>query len=382
MSATLVLRTLERLEHGRLEVSLPGGTRRAFGEAGVAASDLEVRSLRAFGRVLRSGDIGFAEGYLEGEWSTSNLPRLLTLLAANREPLERPMTGGLLGRLLHRLLDLTRANTRSGSRRNIAAHYDLGNDFYSLWLDRGMTYSSALFAGDPGLSLEDAQRAKLTRALERLAPGGEGRVLEIGCGWGSFAELAAGRGLRVTGLTLSKEQLAYARARLDGRATLLLRDYRDEHGRYDAVASIEMIEAVGERWWPAYFGKIAQVLPRGGRALVQSIVIRDDLFARYRRGSDFIRRYIFPGGMLPSPARIADEAERAGLDVAESFSFGRDYAHTLALWRQRFLARWPEARALGYDERFRRLWEFYLAYCEAGFTTGSTDVVQYVLVKR
>jgi len=382
MSATLVLRTLERLEHGRLEVSLPGGTRRAFGEAGVAASDLEVRSLRAFGRVLRSGDIGFAEGYLEGEWSTSNLPRLLTLLAANREPLERPMTGGLLGRLLHRLLDLTRANTRSGSRRNIAAHYDLGNDFYSLWLDRGMTYSSALFAGDPGRSLEDAQRAKLTRALERLAPGGEGRVLEIGCGWGSFAELAAGRGLRVTGLTLSKEQLAYARARLDGRATLLLRDYRDEHGRYDAVASIEMIEAVGERWWPAYFGKIAQVLPRGGRALVQSIVIRDDLFARYRRGSDFIRRYIFPGGMLPSPARIADEAERAGLDVAESFSFGRDYAHTLALWRQRFLARWPEARALGYDERFRRLWEFYLAYCEAGFTTGSTDVVQYVLVKR
>jgi cyclopropane-fatty-acyl-phospholipid synthase len=382
MSAPLVLRTLERLEHGRLDVSLPGGRRRAFGEAGPATADLEVRSLRAFGRVLRGGDIGFAEGYLEGEWTTSHLPRLLTLLAANREPLERPMRGGLLGRLLHRLLDLSRANTRAGSRRNIAAHYDLGNDFYALWLDRGMTYSSALFGGDPGRSLEQAQHAKLARALERLSPGGEGRVLEIGCGWGSFAELAAARGYRLTGLTLSRAQLAYARARLDGRARLELRDYRDERGRYDAVASIEMIEAVGERWWPAYFAKIAEVLPRGGRALVQAIVIRDELFERYRRGSDFIRRYVFPGGMLPSPGRIAAEAGRAGLEVADRFAFGRDYAHTLALWRQRFLARWPEASALGYDERFRRLWEFYLAYCEAGFTTGSTDVVQYVLEKR
>ena len=382
MSASLVLRTLERLQRGRLEVSLPGGRRHAFGEAHVPAVDLEVRSLGAFTRVLRAGDIGFAEGYLEGEWTTSHLPRLLTLLAANREPLEKPLYGGVLGRLLYRLLDLARANTRAGSRRNIAAHYDLGNEFYALWLDRGMTYSSALFAGDTGRSLEDAQHAKLARALERLAPGGEGRVLEIGCGWGSFAELAADRGLRVTGLTLSREQLAYARARLGARADLQLRDYRDERGRYDAVASIEMIEAVGERWWPAYFGKIAEVLPRRGRALVQAIVIDDALFARYRRGSDFIRRYVFPGGMLPSPARLAEQAGRAGLEVAESFSFGPDYARTLALWRSRFLARWPEARALGYDERFRRMWEFYLAYCEAGFTAGSTDVVQVVLEKR
>jgi len=382
MSAALVLRTLERLERGRLEVSLPGGRRHAFGETNAPAVDLEVRGLGAFTRVLRSGDIGFAEGYLEGEWTTSNLPRLLTLLAANREPLDKPIYGGVLGRLLHRLLDLARSNTRAGSRRNIAAHYDLGNDFYSLWLDRTMTYSSALFAGEPGRSLEDAQRAKLSRALDRLAPGGEGRILEIGCGWGSFAELAADRGYRLTGLTLSKAQLAYARARLDGRATLQLRDYRDEHGHYDAVVSIEMIEAVGERWWPAYFGKIAEALPRGGRALVQAIVIDDALFARYRRGSDFIRRYVFPGGMLPSPSRIAGEAARAGLEVADAFAFGKDYARTLALWRERFLARWPEARALGYEERFRRLWEFYLAYCEAGFAAGSTDVVQYVLQKR
>jgi cyclopropane-fatty-acyl-phospholipid synthase len=382
MSASLVLRTLERLERGRLEVALPGGARRAFGEPNGVPADLQVRNLNAFARVLRSGDIGFAEGYLEGDWTTSSLPRLLTLLAANRRALEGPLYGSFLGQLLQRLLHMTRANTRAGSRRNIAAHYDLGNDFYALWLDRGMTYSSALFAGDAGRTLEEAQRAKLARALQQLAPAPGARVLEIGCGWGSFAELAAGEGLQVTGLTLSRAQLEYARARLGGRADLQLSDYRDERGRYDAVASIEMIEAVGERWWPAYFAKVAEVLPSGGRALVQAIVIDDALFARYREGSDFIRRYIFPGGMLPSPSRVEMEAAAAGLSVRDAHRFGPDYARTLALWRQRFLARWPEARALGYDERFRRMWEFYLAYCEAGFNAGSTDVVQYTLVKR
>jgi cyclopropane-fatty-acyl-phospholipid synthase len=381
MSTAFVLRSLERIEQGRLELRLPGGARHAFGGAGAPAADLHVRSLRAFARVLRSGDIGFAEGYLAGEWSTSNLPRLLTLLAANRESLEKPLYGGFLGRLLHRLLDAMRANTRAGSRRNIAAHYDLGNDFYALWLDPTMTYSSALFEDDPGRSLAAAQRAKLARAFDALGVGAGARVLEIGCGWGSFAELAAARGARVTGLTLSREQLAYARARLGNRAEIALRDYRDQHGRYDAVASIEMIEAVGERWWPAYFARIAASLPRGGRALVQAIVIDDALFARYRRGSDFIRRHVFPGGLLPSPARIAEEAAHAGLELAGSLRFGADYARTLALWRARFLERWPEARALGYDERFQRLWDFYLAYCEAGFTTGSTDVAQYTLVK-
>ena len=382
MSAALLLRTLERLERGRLEVALPGGARRAFGEPHGAAADLQVRNLNAFARVLRSGDIGFAEGYLEGDWTTSHLPRLLTLLATNRSALEAPIYGSFLGRLLQRLLHAMRANTRAGSRRNIAAHYDLGNEFYALWLDPGMTYSSGLYAGDTGRSLEDAQRAKLGRALERLALDAGGRVLEIGCGWGSFAELAAAQGLRVTGLTLSRAQLEYARARLGERALIALRDYRDERGRYDAVASIEMIEAVGERWWPAYFAKIAEVLPRGGRALVQAIVIDEALFARYREGSDFIRRYVFPGGMLPSPARLEAHAAHAGLAVADAFRFGADYARTLSTWRSRFLARWPEARALGYDERFRRLWEFYLAYCEAGFTAGSTDVMQYLLVKQ
>ena len=381
MSAALVLRTLERLEHGHLEVALPGGERRAFG-GGAARADLQVRSRQAFSRILRAGDIGFAQGYLEGEWTTSDLPRLLTLLAANRGPLERPLYGSLLGRLAHRVLHALRANTRSGSRRNIAAHYDLGNEFYALWLDPTMTYSSALFEGDAGRSLEQAQRAKLSRALERLQLGGGARLLEIGCGWGSFAELAATRGHHVTGLTLSAAQLAYARARVGGAAAIELRDYRDERGRYDAVVSIEMIEAVGERWWPGYFARIAASLPAGGRALVQAIVIDDALFERYRAGSDFIQQYIFPGGMLPSPARLELEAGGAGLRVAEAHRFGADYARTLALWRARFLARWPEARALGYDERFRRLWEFYLAYCEAGFATRSTDVVHYVLEKR
>jgi cyclopropane-fatty-acyl-phospholipid synthase len=381
MSAHLVLRTLERLERGRLEVALPGGERRAFGE-GATRADLAVRHRSAFSRIVRAGDIGFAEGYLEGDWTTSDLPRLLTLLAANREPLERPLYGSVAGRLMHRLLHLVRANTRQGSRRNIAAHYDLGNDFYAMWLDPTMTYSSGLFEGDAARSLEQAQRAKLERALGRLdlAPGA--RVLEIGCGWGSFAELAAERGHHTTGLTLSRAQLDYARRRLGERAAIELRDYRDERGRYDAVVSIEMIEAVGERWWPAYFARIAESLPAGGRALVQAIVIDDALFERYRAGSDFIQKYIFPGGMLPSPARFESEAAAAGLRVAEAHRFGTDYARTLALWRGRFLARWEEARALGYDERFRRLWEFYLAYCEAGFTSGSTDVIQYLLVKR
>jgi len=336
---------------------------------------------------VRSGDIGFAEGFINREWTTSGLPRLLTLLAANRAALERPMAGGTLGRLLHRALHALRANTRRGSRRNIAAHYDLGNDFYALWLDPGMTYSAGLYRGDATRTLEHAQRAKHERALARLALPAGAHLLEIGCGWGAFAELAAGRGLRVSGITLSGAQLAWARERLaraglSRHARLELRDYRDLRARYDGVASIEMFEAVGERWWPAYFERIAACLPRDGRAVVQTIVIDDALFERYRRGSDFIRQFIFPGGMLASDARFRELARGAGLAVAEAFRFGGDYALTLAAWRDRFRAGLREVRALGFGERFARTWEFYLAYCEAGFVTGSTDVVQYLLVRQ
>jgi len=384
-AARAVLRTLEGLAQGRLHVALPDGAVLDFGPGGTAA-EIDVRDWRAFGRILYAGDIGFAEGWLEGDWASPDLPGLLTLLARNRTALDGALYGSRLGRTAHRLMHALHANTRRGSRRNIAAHYDLGNDFYALWLDPGMTYSSALFEGDATRTLDQAQDAKYRRVFERLEASPGSHLLEIGCGWGGFAERAAHRGLLVTGITLSSEQLAYARRRtaeagLGSRVHLALRDYRDVHARYDAIVSLEMLEAVGERWWPAYFDKIAASLPRGGKAFIQSIVIDDTLFARYRTGSDFIQKYIFPGGMLPSPARVSAEAARAGLAVVETHSFGLDYARTLTLWRARFTAALPQVRALGFDARFERLWTFYMAYCEAGFLSGSTDVAQFLLRK-
>ncbi|MDX1376412.1 MAG: cyclopropane-fatty-acyl-phospholipid synthase family protein, partial [Burkholderiales bacterium] len=325
LAARAVLKTLERLAHGRLRLTLPDGARLDFGPGG-AVAELAVRDWRAFGRIAYSGDIGFAEGWIDGEWTSADPAALLTLLARNRAALEGALHGSRIGRAVHGLLHRLRANTRRGARRNIAAHYDLGNDFYRLWLDPGMTYSSALFEGDATRALEDAQAAKLDRVLGRIAAPAGSHVLEIGCGWGSFAERAADRGLRVTGITLSRAQLAYARNRvaqagLGPRVRLELRDYRDLRARYDAAVSIEMLEAVGERWWPAYFARLAACLPRGARAMVQSIVIDEALFARYRRGSDFIRAYIFPGGMLPTAARVRDEAARAGLGLLEAQAF-------------------------------------------------------------
>ena len=385
LAARIVIRMLERIATGRLHVTLPSGANLAFGPGG-AQAEIVFHDWREFGRILRDGDIGFAEGWLDQQWHTPDLPALLELLAANREPLSGPLYGSFAGRLFHRLAHAFRANTRSGSRRNIAAHYDLGNDFYALWLDPGMTYSSALFL-DGIQTLDSAQRAKYERILERIAPAPDARILEIGCGWGGFAELAAAEKCRVTGLTLSLEQLAYARARIAaagqaGRASVELRDYRDEHGTYDAVVSIEMFEAVGERWWPAYFGKVAEVLRPGGKAVIQAIVIDDALFERYRMGSDFIQKYIFPGGMLASPSRIRELARQAGFAIEDEFSFGPDYRRTLMAWREKFLERSDAVRALGFDERFMRMWEFYFAYCMAGFASGSTDVMQFTLAKQ
>jgi len=385
LAARIVLRVLERIDTGRLHVTLPSGASLAFGQGG-AQSEIAFHDWDAFGRILRAGDIGFAEGYLDQQWHTPDLPALLEVLASNREALATPLYGSFLGRILHRVAHALRSNTRSGSRRNIAAHYDLGNDFYSLWLDPGMTYSSALYDED-AQTLESAQLAKYERILDRIAPEPDARILEIGCGWGAFAELAAAEKCRVTGLTLSREQLEYARARLaaaghGGRTSIELRDYRDEQGTYDAVVSIEMFEAVGERWWPAYFAKVAKVLRPGGRAVIQAIVIDDALFERYRRGSDFIQKYIFPGGMLASPPRIRALAEEAGFSIEDEFSFGPDYHRTLMAWRANFHERAGEVRALGFDERFMRLWEFYFAYCMAGFASGSTGVMQFTLAKR
>jgi cyclopropane-fatty-acyl-phospholipid synthase len=372
-----VLSLLEKLGGGLLEVSFPDGGRFVFGD-GEPVAVMQVRDEQVFSRVLARGDIGLAEAWLDGEWSSPDVTALLTLLARNRAVLREALYGAWHRLLLARVRHAFNRNSRAGSRRNIMAHYDLGNEFYRQWLDRGMSYSAALFGGNPALPLEAAQDAKYRRILGRLAAAPGQRVLEIGCGWGGFAELATRAGLQVTGLTLSPAQLEWARERVPD-ADLRLQDYRDTTERFDHVVSIEMFEAVGERWWPTYFRTVANALKPEGRAVIQSITIRDDLFADYRKGTDFIQQYIFPGGMLPSREIFRAQAARQGLTVRDEFAFGPDYARTLALWREAFEASWPQIAPLGFDETFRRLWLFYLSYCEAGFLAGSIDVVQFEL---
>lgn len=382
-AARIVLRMLERLHSGSLTMTLPDGRTLRFGR-GEPSAAMRVTRWDVFGTTLARGDIGFAESWIDGGWDTDALADLLGVLIANRDALESAVYGTAAGRLLYRIRHLFRRNSRAGSRRNIHAHYDLGNDFYRLWLDAGMTYSSALFEGGAGRTLEQAQQAKYRRILDELALPAGAAVLEIGCGWGAFAELAVADGLRVKGLTLSTEQLAWARARLAaaeaaGLASFELQDYRDERGRHDGVVSIEMFEAVGEAYWPAYFDTVKRSLKAGGRAVVQTILIDDALFDRYRTGSDFIQQYVFPGGMLPSARRFTEAAARAGLAVTAAEHFGPDYAETLKRWRIAFHAEADAVRKLGFDERFMRIWHFYLAYCEAGFHAGSIDVAQFRL---
>ncbi len=373
----LVFALLEKIRGGLLEVRLPDGARFLFGE-GEPGVTMQVNDEAVFARVLAKGDIGLAEAYLDGDWDSPDVTALLTLLARNRDALRDAVYGSWRQLLAARLRHWFNRNSRAGSKRNIMAHYDLGNDFYRLWLDPSMSYSSALFDGTPDQPLLAAQDAKYRRILSRLAAEPGERVLEIGCGWGGFAEMATHDGLAVTGLTLSPAQLAWAQHRVPS-ADLRLQDYRDTTERFDHVVSIEMFEAVGERWWPTYFRTVANALKPEGRAVVQSITIRDDLFAAYRRGTDFIQQYIFPGGMLPSRAEFRAQAARQGLVVRDEYAFGVDYARTLALWRDAFDARWPQVAALGFDEPFRRLWRLYLSYCEAGFLAGNIDVVQFEL---
>ena len=375
-----VFALLEQLRGGRVEVCLPDGMRTLFGE-GEGGVILQVHDEALFGRVLARGDIGLAEAYLDGLWDAPDLTGLLTLLARNREPLARAVYGSWRQLLSARIRHWFNRNSRAGSRRNIMAHYDLGNDFYRLWLDAGMSYSAALYRAEDDGSLTAAQDAKYRRILDRLQASPGDSVLEIGCGWGGFAEMARDRGLQVTGLTLSPAQLEWARRRVP-QADLRLQDYRDTRQQFDHLVSIEMFEAVGEQWWPAYFATVARALKPAGRAVIQSIVIRDELFAAYRRGTDFIQQYIFPGGMLPSRSAFRRAAARQGLRVSDEFAFGPDYARTLAEWRTAFEARWPQIAALGFDDTFRRLWRLYLCYCEAGFLAGNIDVVQFELAHR
>lgn len=383
----LLRRMLQRLEHGALHVRHPDGAAEVFGRGGPQVH-LFVHDQAVWGAVLRAGDIGFAQAYIDGQWQTDDLPGLLELLARNRAVLEAALYGSWWGGLAYRLRHLFRRNSKAGSRRNIHAHYDLGNAFYALWLDPSMTYSSAVFT-TPGQTLQAAQQAKYRRILRQLGLPSTGvRVLEIGCGWGGFAELAAREACaHVTGLTLSERQLDYARRRLDeaglaAHTDLRLQDYRDVAGQFDAIASIEMFEAVGEAYWPDYFACIARNLKRGGRACIQTITIAEPLFSRYRRGSDFIQQYIFPGGMLPAPSAFQCAAEAQGLRIVDTLAFGGDYARTLSLWRAAFHARSADVAAQGFDARFLRTWDFYLAYCEAGFRAGSIDVMQFTLEHR
>ena len=387
-AARTVLQLLQRLQQGSLTLQLPDGTLRHFGPGGSPAAAITLRNWNVCSAALRSGDIGFAESYIAGDWTTPHLTDLLTLFIANRHQVDSMVYGSWAGRLLYRVRHLLHRNTRAGSQKNIHAHYDLGNAFYRLWLDDTMNYSSAWFQGDPTGDLRTAQHAKVRRALEQAGVQAGDRVLEIGCGWGALAEMAtAEMGASITGVTLSTEQLAFARARMErlgtsAQADLRLQDYRDiNDGPYDAVCSIEMVEAVGRAYWPTYFQSVHRLLKPGARACIQSIVIDDRLFERYIGSTDFIQQYIFPGGCLPCPREFRREAEAAGLQVQEEFAFGADYAETLRRWRERFLAQRAQILQQGFDERFMHIWEFYLAYCEAAFTMGDIDVVQYTLVK-
>lgn len=387
-AARTVLQLLQRLQQGSLTLQLPDGTLRHFGPGGSPAAAITLRNWNVCSAALRSGDIGFAESYIAGDWTTPHLTDLLTLFIANRHQVDSMVYGSWAGRLLYRVRHLLHRNTRAGSQKNIHAHYDLGNAFYRLWLDDTMNYSSAWFQGDPTGDLRTAQHAKVRRALEQAGVQAGDRVLEIGCGWGALAEMAtAEMGASITGVTLSTEQLAFARARMErlgtsAQADLRLQDYRDiNDGPYDAVCSIEMVEAVGHAYWPTYFQSVHRLLKPGGRACIQSIVIDDRLFERYIGSTDFIQQYIFPGGCLPCPREFRREAQAAGLRVQEEFTFGADYAETLRRWRERFLAQRAQILQQGFDERFMHIWEFYLAYCEAAFTMGDIDVVQYTLVK-
>ncbi|MCU7370830.1 cyclopropane-fatty-acyl-phospholipid synthase [Paucibacter sp. O1-1] len=385
-AARTVFKLLARLQHGSLDVQLPDGSSAHFGGAEGPRAALRIRNWAVCGAALKSGDIGFAESYVAGHWSTPDLCALMELFIRNREALEAVVYGRWWGALAYRLKHWLNRNNRAGSRKNIHAHYDLGNDFYRLWLDPTMNYSSAWFEGDRRRPLPEAQQAKMRRALNecQVLPGQ--RVLEIGCGWGALAECAARDfGAKLTGVTLSSEQLAWGQDRLQRAglaAELRFQDYRDiADPAFDAIVSIEMFEAVGREYWEGYFRCVHDKLKPGGRACIQSITIRDDLFERYTRSSDFIQQYIFPGGMLPSPSQFRAQAAKAGLRVVNELAFGADYAETLRRWREDFMLRDAEVRKQGFDTRFMRLWEFYLAYCEAAFATGSTDVMQFTLIR-
>lgn len=385
MLARALLKTFGSTTLGRLDVTLPSGLHVMLGHDGDTPARVSLNAYSAIWRLATRGSIGLAESYMRAEIDTPDLAAVLRFCIKNYNSLEEAGGGVIKPGKGDIIWHRRRNNSRAGSKRNIAAHYDLGNEFYALWLDPGMTYSSALYRSR-ATTLDAAQDEKYRVVLDQIALKAGDKVLEIGCGWGGLAERAIARGAHVTGLTLSAEQLSYARARLDkngqsANADLRFQDYRDTSGTYDAIASVEMIEAVGEAHWPDYFATLAKCLKPGGSAAIQAITIDERFFETYRRHTDFIQRYIFPGGMLPTVTRMSEEAARAGLTFETVERFGQSYAYTLDAWRQSFRARWPEIQALGFDERFRRMWDYYLSYCEVGFENGDVDVGIYKMTK-
>lgn len=385
-SVRWTFKLLSKLKKGRLELITPDGVHLLFGEDSEPSAQIRLKNWNVCTKALKSGDIGFAESYIAGDWETDNLAALLGVFLENRDAVEKVIYGSFLGSVAYKIKHWLNRNTKTQARKNIHAHYDLGNPFYQLWLDPSMTYSSALFDGNTSQTLEQAQHAKYQAMIDFLKPQANHEVLEIGCGWGGFAEKVCNAGAKLVGLTLSTEQLAYAKQRLDNaglgaQADFRLQDYRDCAGQFDRIGSIEMFEAVGEEYWPVYFESVSRLLKTGGRAAIQSITIADDLFERYRKGTDFIQQYIFPGGMLPSRKVFVEMAEKHGLRLVGEKAFGRDYAETLRRWRATFMDQLDTVRAQGFDEPFIRTWEFYLAYCEAGFDYQSTDVYQFYLEK-
>jgi cyclopropane-fatty-acyl-phospholipid synthase len=382
-----VMQVVQKLENGRLDFVLPDGRRfRAEGRNPGPVAEVQVHDNDLFARLVREGDIGFCDAYLEGGWTTPDLMAFMDLIHLGNEDIYDGFPGLGLVRAYERMRHWMRGNSRRQARKNIAYHYDLGNDFYRLWLDDTMTYSSGLFASGQE-SLEAAQRAKYASLVDRMGAAPGDHVLEIGCGWGGFAEYAAAeRGLKVTGLTISQAQHDYAvariaRAGLSDRVEIKLMDYRDERGTYDGIASIEMFEAVGEAYWPVYFDTLRERLKPGRNATLQIITVQDKRWEVYRRGVDFIQKHIFPGGMLPSPTALRAEIRRAGLGLVGSFEFGPSYSQTLRRWHETFNERWDEVARLGFDTRFRRMWNFYLTSCAGSFQGGNCDVTQ-ITVQR
>lgn len=374
-----LFKSLRKTRYGGMRLTTPLNDRyHFFGREAGHYADISLHDWKALSRLSAGGDIGLAETYSEGLWDTSNLTELLMFGLENEAIFEQYIHGSTLSRMGERVRYFTRRNTVENSRRNIQAHYDLGNDFYRLWLDRSMTYSSGIFHANDE-TLEASQTNKNTRITD-LFGGKSGTLLEVGCGWGGFAEHATRVGdFAAKGITLSQQQYEFAKARLNGNANIALEDYRHQEGLYDYLVSIEMFEAVGEKYWPVYFEKMKSLMQPDGKAIIQTITIDESRFESYRNGSDMIRTFIFPGGMLPSGERFEKAAKAAGLKVADRYEFGQDYAITLERWLKRFDAKTEEIKTLGYDDRFIRLWRFYLAACIAGFRMNHTNVMQVEL---